>query len=69
MIRDLRQVRHEEEVFANKSGTTKAVVCSCGFATTYTVLSNDADARGMEHFVRMHEAHIQETREQFLKHG
>jgi hypothetical protein len=48
---------HRQEVFSNKFGSTKAVVCSCGFATTYTVLSNDADIAGMAHFERMHEAH------------
>lgn len=45
-----------QEVFSNKYGTIKAIVCSCGFATTYTVLSNDADEIGREHFDTMHEA-------------
>jgi len=51
-----------QEVFANKYGTTKAVVCSCGFATIYTVLSNDADAMGMAHFERRHEEHTRDLR-------
>jgi hypothetical protein len=45
-----------QEVFSNQFGTTKAIVCSCGFATTYTVLSNDADERGREHFNMRHAA-------------
>lgn len=44
-----------QEVFANEFGTTKAIVCSCGFATTYTVLTEGADRIGMDHFRRMHE--------------
>ena len=52
---------HHQEVFFNKFESTKAVVCSCGFATTYTTLSNDADELGMAHFERMHEAHIGRT--------
>ena len=43
-----------QEVFGNKHGTTVAVVCSCGFATTYTALSEHI---GMAHFQKMHEAY------------
>ena len=52
---------HTQEVFSNKFGTTNAVVCSCGFATTYTVIMNEPDKMGLEHFRRMHEAHIART--------
>lgn len=48
--------RHESEVFSNKYGTTKAVVCSCGFAITYAVLATDADEIGMEFFRKRHGA-------------
>ncbi len=44
-----------QEVFSKGYGSTKAIVCSCGFATTYTVQSGDADVLGMEHFHKMHE--------------
>ena len=47
----------EPEIFSNRFGTTKAVVCSCGFATTYTVLGNNADDNGLAHFRRMHEVY------------
>ena len=47
---------HYQEVFSSRFGTTKAVVCSCGFATTYTLLSNDSDEAGMERFRRQHAA-------------
>lgn len=46
---------HTHEVFSNRLGTTKAVVCSCGFATTYTALSNDADEMVLRHFHQMHD--------------
>ena len=52
------QIPHNQEVFSNKFGTIKAVVCSCGFATTYTVMTNDADVMGMRHFKVSHEAHL-----------
>jgi hypothetical protein len=45
---------HHVEVFSNKFGSTKAVVCSCGFATTYSVLSNDADEQGRAFFNERH---------------
>jgi hypothetical protein len=47
---------HYQEVFSSRFGTTKAVVCSCGFATTYTLLSNNSDEAGMAHFRRQHAA-------------
>ena len=46
--------QHTPEVFSSENGTRKAVVCSCGFATTYTILSNNTDELGMSHFRRMH---------------
>lgn len=51
-------IEHTQEVFSNRFGTRKAVVCSCGFATTYTLLSNDADELGMRHFEQLHNIHI-----------
>jgi hypothetical protein len=45
--------RHE--VFYNKLGSTGAVVCSCGFAATYTRLGSEPEKLGMEFFERMHE--------------
>lgn len=42
------------EVFSNTHGTTKAIVCSCGFAVSYTVLSNYADHYGMMVFNKRH---------------
>lgn len=47
-----------QEVFSNNIGSSRAVVCSCGFATTYSVLDKSSDDRGMEFFRMMHEAHL-----------
>jgi hypothetical protein len=46
---------HEYEVFSNEFGSTKAVVCSCGLATTYSVLNADSDRNGLDFFKRIHE--------------
>lgn len=45
----------QQEIFYNKFGSRGAVVCSCGFAVTFTVLTNDAERIGREFFARMHE--------------
>lgn len=50
---------HHISVFENKWSAMRAVVCSCGFATTYTTLTNGPDAAGMEFFERRHKEHIE----------
>jgi len=48
---------HVQEIFESRSKPIKAIVCSCGFATTYSTILHNADRYGWQHFERMHEAH------------
>lgn len=48
---------HTQEIFYNKMGSMGAVVCSCGFATTFTVMHDQAEKAGREFFIWMHDDH------------
>jgi hypothetical protein len=47
--------RHDMEVFVNRLGSTGAIVCSCGLATTFTTLSPDCEQLARDGLVRLHE--------------
>lgn len=48
-------MKHTNEIFYRAPhGMFGAVVCSCGFATTFTVLDHHSIEAGMAHHERMH---------------
>lgn len=47
---------HFQEEFYSKLGSAGAIVCSCGFATTFTRIFPRSTELGWEHFHRMHDA-------------
>lgn len=46
---------HSQEVFYNKLGSTGAIVCSCGFAVTFTNIGTDPEREGWRFFASRHE--------------
>ena len=54
---DVRSNHHQEE-FHGRFGNG-AIVCSCGFATTHTLINSGSAALAWEFFERMHAAHIE----------
>lgn len=49
---------HLPEQFYNKFGTMIATVCSCGFATTASVVCRHPDNGALQHFAKMHARHL-----------
>jgi hypothetical protein len=48
---------HHTQRFYNSTGIV-AIVCNCGFATTYSYLGSLSTELGQLHFNRMHEEHL-----------
>ena len=49
---------HHSEEFTNKLGSARAIVCSCGFAVTYSMLGPNSNTDGWDFFRRKHEEHL-----------
>lgn len=46
-----------QEIFYNNLGSTGAIVCSCGFAVTFTRLGDAPERSGRKLFALTHEQH------------
>jgi hypothetical protein len=55
---------HTQEVFYNKFGSTGAVVCSCGFAVTFTNIGTNPEREGRRFFAARHQRTSPDARPQ-----